>query len=441
MVKTENDFVPFQLGAFSRKGQDFLKNSNYFINVAEGAVRSGKTVLVIIRFINAIIKGKGVNYAIIGRTLTTVHNNVVTPMLRIFSNYKDHISFAYYRGNNEIIFWVNGVEKTIYLFGADNVEAENKIAGLTLQAALIDEAARIVRVVFEMVLTRLSEPEAKAFVTTNPDNSMHWLKTDYIDNTNLIEKGKICTWTFYLSDNLSLTREVVDNITEACRGNPVLYARLIESKWVSSTGLIYSHFNLEENTFKDIDLTKYSHIDIGCDYASSNVNVFTVVGTYIEDGVSHHDILDEIVFDAQKQGSEQSDTDRCNDLFELQEKYNLHNRCYVYVPHDATSLKSAIYQDKRLVIGAIKVKPDTLEYIYTIQDLFYQNRIRVYNKCTETLRSIQSYVWDEKKVEKGEDYPDKSCYDNPCDAFRFPIIRRLRNRKTSNQIGEVILNI
>lgn len=427
MVKTENDFKPFDLEACSQKGLDYLNNSNYFINVAEGAVRSGKTILVILRFIQAVMKGRGVNYVIAGRTLTTVHNNVVMVMLRILSNYKDQITFAYYRGNNEILINVNGVEKTVYLFGADNVEAEDKIAGLTLQAILIDEASRVVRSFFQMALTRLSEPEAKAFVTTNPDNSMHWLKTDYIDSEHLKEKGKIGVWTFYLSDNLSLTSETIDNIKETARGNPVLYARLIEAKWVSSTGLIYSHFNLEENTFNTINLDKYDRIDIGCDYGSSNVNVFVVVGRYMQDGISYHDIIDEIVFNAQKKGYEQSDTDRCNDLFKLQEKYNLHNRSYVYVPHDATSLYSAIHQDSRLVVGVVKIKPDTLEYIYTIQDLFYKNRIRVHNKCIETIRSINSYVWDEKKVEQGVDYPDKHCYDHPCDAFRFPIIKRKKN--------------
>lgn len=65
------------------------------------------------------------------------------------------------------------------------------------------------------------------------------------------------------------------------------------------------------------------------------------------------------------------------------------------------------------------MKPDTLEYIYTLQDMFYQNRIKVYNKCTETLRSIQSYVWDEKKMQQGEDYPNKNCYDYRVVLFVF----------------------
>ena len=273
----------------------------------------------------------------------------------------------------------------------------------------------------------MSEEEAKAFVTTNPDNYSHWLKVDFIDNQRLKDNGELGVWTFYLEDNETLTDSYIQSIKETYIGNPTQYARLIESKWVSSTGLIYSHFNLEENTFNTIDLSKYQHIDIGCDYGSSNVNVFVVVGTYMQDGISYHDILDEIVFNAQKKGYEQTDTDRCNDLFKLQEKYNLHNRSYVFVPHDATSLYSAIYQDNRLVVGAVKIKPDTLEYIYTIQDLFYQNRIRVYHKCTDTLRSINSYTWDEKKAQQGIDYPDKNCYDHPCDALRFPIMKRKRN--------------
>ena len=91
-----------------------------------------------------------------------------------------------------------------------------------------------------------------------------------------------------------------------------------------------------------MDLDKYDSIDIGCDYGASNVNVFVVVGTYIGDNMRYHDIIDEAVFNAQQMGYEQTDTDRCNNIYDLQEKYNLHNRNFVYVPPDATSLKTAI---------------------------------------------------------------------------------------------------
>lgn len=437
MVTKNEHVTEFELNKFSKKAQDFIKNSSKYINIAEGAVRSGKTICVIYRFLISIIQGTGENHIIAGRTTGTCERNVVYPFLKILKS--QDINFEYY-SENKIIISFEERYKTIYIFGANDKEAKNKLAGLTVQSALIDEATRVHKSFFQMALTRLSEPNAKMFCTTNPDNSNHWLKTEYIDNQNLINKDKIKTWTFYLTDNLTLTEEVIDNIVEGCRGNSVLYARLIESKWVSSTGLIYSNFDLNNNLLNEIDLNKYSRFDIGCDYGSSNVNVFVLVGTYYENGKSYHDIIDEVVFDAQKNGYEQTDTDRCKDLIRLQEKYNLHNTNYIYVPHDATSLKAAIYQDPNLKMRCVKIKPDTLEYIYTIQDLFYQNRIKVYTKCTETLRSINSYCWDEKQVEKGKDMPDKSSYDHPCDAFRFPIIKRLKNRKIID-MEETVLNI
>ncbi len=438
MVVTNKDVNEFKFNGFSEKALDYLKNSNYFINIAEGAVRSGKTINCVFRFVLSVLEDRGTSYAIAGRTTETSHRNVVKPLLMILKSF--NVDFEYVRGNREITTTYKGIKKVIYIFGADNSEAQHKLAGLTLQSILIDEASRCDKEFFEMALSRLSEPEAKAFITTNPDNYSHWLKTEYIDNERLKNEGILKSWIFYLEDNNTLSKSYIQSIKESYMGNPTKYARLIESKWVSSTGLIYSSFSMEDNVFDEIDLKKYNTIDIGCDYASASVNVFTVVGTYSgENGLSYHDILDEVVFDAQKEGYEQTDTDRCKDLLKLQEKYNLHHRSYVYVPHDATSLKSAIYQDKNLVIRAVKVKPETLEFIYTIQDLFYQNRIRVHKGCTETLRSINSYVWDEKKVERGEDYPDKTCYDHPCDSFRFPIIKRMRNRKPKER--KMILNL
>lgn len=73
MVLTNKDVNCFKFKGFSLKAKDYLKNSNYFINIAEGAVRSDQTVLCILRFILSIMEYGGVNYAIAGRTTETSH--------------------------------------------------------------------------------------------------------------------------------------------------------------------------------------------------------------------------------------------------------------------------------------------------------------------------------------------------------------------------------
>ena len=133
------------------------------------------------------------------------------------------------RGNREIAIHYKNRKKMVYIFGADNIESQNKIAGLTLQAILIDEASRCDKDFFLMALSRLSEDEAKAFITTNPDNYSHWLKVDYIDNQRLKDNSKLGVWTFYLEDNKTLSEYYIQSIKEAYMGKPTEYARLIEA--------------------------------------------------------------------------------------------------------------------------------------------------------------------------------------------------------------------
>ena len=51
---TNEHVTEFELMSFQKKAVDFIFNSTVFINIAEGAVRSGKTIMATVRFIEHI---------------------------------------------------------------------------------------------------------------------------------------------------------------------------------------------------------------------------------------------------------------------------------------------------------------------------------------------------------------------------------------------------
>ncbi len=71
------------------------------------------------------------------------------------------------------------------MVGANDERAEEKIRGMTLAGAYVDEASVLPESFCKMLLTRLSVEGARLYATTNPDSPMHWLKRDYLDRASL----------------------------------------------------------------------------------------------------------------------------------------------------------------------------------------------------------------------------------------------------------------
>ena len=69
----------FQWQPFSDTSISYLKDSIGWMNIAEGSVRSGKTITVITRFIEFILTSPHTEFCMVGKTLNTLERNVVKP--------------------------------------------------------------------------------------------------------------------------------------------------------------------------------------------------------------------------------------------------------------------------------------------------------------------------------------------------------------------------
>lgn len=414
-------------GETSPKSKDFFNNSDAWINIAEGAVRSSKTVTCSARWLKFLCESPHDEFLMSGKTITTLKRNVLTNFFKML-NTED---IWYHHDRYENILEVE--DKTIYLMGFNDEGATDVVAGMTVGGWYGDEVTRNPKSTIEMAISRCSLPGAKMFLNMNPSSPYHFLYTDYINNKELLQAGTVKVWKFLLEDNPNLPKQYVDELIRVNKKNPLFYKRNILGQWVIAEGAIYDMFDEEVHVYNSP--VEVDDMNITCDYGVSTVTTFGVIG-YKKDIINGNTyyLMDETYYDAETKGVTQSDNDRVDDLVELQDKHHLNKNNTIFLPHDAASLKAAAKKDKRIKMKVKTYAPDTFEDITTIQNLFATNRFFINSSCKNSITQAQSYCWDTKAQQRGEDKPLK--VDDHCpDMWRGGILGprkkgfQLRKRK------------
>lgn len=403
---------------FSNKSLDFMANSNYWINIAVGSIRSSKTITVLTRFIEYMIQSENTEFMIIGKTLNTLELNVVRPLVKMLNTLNIHVEQNGYL--HEIYFLNN----TISLFGAGKKGDDEKIQGSTFGGTLIDEGTVITEDSFKMILSRNSLPNSCIFITCNPANPHHYLYKEYIDNTTLTDENKCHIWTFILEDNLTLTKEYIDNLKSSYPKDSLFYKRYILGKWVTGQGAIYPQFTKQNIYTEDKPLSYYDYVELGNDYGASSTTCWNLIGIKEFDDHTEFDVIDEGGYNAELGGVSLTDAEIVEMILEMQNKYELTKKNIFYPSHDATSLETELEKNPQIKMEIEKFKPDTMKAIGEIGSLFYKNHLRVHQRCKRTIECIESYEWDANAAKKGEDKPHK-VDDHFCDSLRAPIMNHL----------------
>ena len=167
------------LGAFSNKAQSFLYESDAFINIAHGSVRSGKTIVATFRFLLFILESDYHEFMISGKTRDTIERNVVRDLIRMIEG---RLPYKYRKFDN----YLEIAGKKIWLVGFSDEGATEKVRGMTIGGWYADELTSASKSTVEMAITRCSVDGAMMFWTMNPESPYHYIYTDYITNKDII---------------------------------------------------------------------------------------------------------------------------------------------------------------------------------------------------------------------------------------------------------------
>lgn len=369
----------------SPKQNRSFHESNAKINIWEGAVRSGKTYVSMVRWIYELMTGPDGSYCMIARTYDTFRRNLLTLMTDILGT-----EAKWYAGKREMDIF----GKQVFIVGADDERSESKIRGATFQGAYVDEGTLIPESVFRMLISRCAMKGARIFITTNPDTPYHWLKTDFLDNN-----PDALSWQFNFEDNPQLTHEEKEYLKRQYKG--IWYKRFIEGCWVQAEGAIYDFFDVNVHTMDFCSHPAEQYI-VGVDYGTTNPCSFVLIGIN-KSRFPNCWVEAEYYWDSKIKQRQKTDSEYADDF-----KKFIANKPIkaIYVDPSAASFKLEL--SKQGVQNLFDAENEVLDGIRLVSNFMSNGTIKITKACPNLIREIQGYVWDSRSVRLGEDKPLKS---------------------------------
>lgn len=370
----------------------------YDMVIADGAIRSGKTIAMICSFLQWSQENfKGESFIIAGKSIGALKRNVINPMVQILTAWG--WKYEYNRSENYIVIGWN----TYYLFGANKENSQDTLQGLTAAGALADEVALFPQSFVDQMIGRCSVEGSKIFMNCNPGSPYHFVKTEIIDKK---KEKRVYYLQFNMDDNLSLSENVKERYKRMFSG--VFYKRYILGLWVMAEGVIYDMFNekVHKVPTKEREYTKFY---ISIDYGTQNPTTFGLWGFF--NGVWYK--VKEYYYDGRKKGRQKTDEEYYEDLVEFAEGYKI---IKLIIDPSAASFITLIRKKGKFSVK--KAKNDVLKGIRNQATALTRGLIKYNDCCIETFREYASYVWDEKATERGEDKPLKQN-DHCLDSDRY----------------------
>lgn len=355
------------------------------INLLSGSVRSGKTwiSLVLWAFWVATMP-KEKNYLMTAKSLTTLKRNVLDLLTELVGEKNFTFSIAQ---KQALLFG-----RKIYLEGANDARAESKIRGMTLQGAYCDELTLYGEDFFTMMLSRLSEPNAKLFATTNPDSPMHWLNKQYIERRH---KLSMMLMTFLIDDNTFLDPSYVEELKKEYVG--VFYDRFIKGEWVLAEGRVYPGFSEIDNVTEDIPEggTYYISIDYG------TLNPFSAGLWCVSDGKAVR--IKEYYHSGRDTKRQLTDEEYHAELEKLiqytdsegvLQEYEIDR--VVIDPSAASFIACMRRHGKFRVKHAVNT---VIDGIRNVTSMLNSQRLFIHSSCKDSIKEFGLYSWDDKAQE------------------------------------------
>lgn len=211
--------------------------TDYDVLICDGAVRSGKTSIETVAFVDwAMHNFNQQRFGICGKTVGSATENIIIPyisMKRSKTMYKLH-----WKRSQKILEVSRGNVKNFFeVFGGKDEASFMLIQGRTLAGVLLDEVVLQPRSFVEQALARCSVEGARIWFSCNPGNPHHWFKVEWIDE---LESHNAKYIHFAMTDNPSLSPKTLARYESMYSG--VFYDRYIKGLWVPAEGLVYKDF-------------------------------------------------------------------------------------------------------------------------------------------------------------------------------------------------------
>ena len=364
-----------------------FRRTSYSYLICDGAVRSGKTSLMMVGFVDdAMERFNAQRFGICGKTVDSAIKNVIEPYISMRYAQQSY-QIKWNRSGKILTITKGGVTNIFEVFGGKDESSYMLIQGRTLAGCLIDEVVLQPRSFVEQAITRCSVAGSKIWFSCNPAGTQHWFNQEWILNA---EERNALHLHFVLTDNPGLSPETIQRYEKAFSG--VFYRRYILGEWVDAEGLVYPFFAENEDTylFKDPIVGLEGRFFVSIDYGTHNP---CSMGLWVVNNGKAIRIK-ESYYDSTKTKVQRTDEEHYSELERLVKGYYIQS---VIVDPSAASFIETIRRHGRFVV--IPANNDVINGIRCVGSLLQAGLIKIHESCADSRREFGLYAWDEKSPE------------------------------------------
>lgn len=381
--------------------------SKYDAIICDGAVRSGKTSIMMWSFVEwAMREFNFQRFGICGKTVDSASKNIISPFIAM-TLAKSRYIMRWRRSEKVLEVRRGSVVNFFEIFGGKDEGSAALIQGRTLAGVLLDEVALMPRSFVEQALARCSVDGARLWFSCNPESPQHWFKREWIDQR---EKRNALYLHFEMRDNPSLSEKTLAQYESRYTG--VFYDRYIRGLWVLAEGLVYDFFGEDQIVDENPPSGRYY---ISCDYGT--LNPFSA-GLWCVTAAGATRIR-EYYYSGRAEQKNKTDEEYYTELERLAEDLPVES---VVVDPSAASFIETIRRHGRFKVR--KAHNEVIPGIMTTARMLRDGTVKIHRSCTAAIREFGLYSWDEKS---SEDRPIKDN-DHAMDDIRYFCQTILKNK-------------
>ncbi len=390
----------------SPKQLQYIIHSRAKWNIAHGSVRTGKTVGTLFAFMHKVDRCCDSKIYIVGHTFDTAYRNVVRLLLESaeLAIFRPFCSWS----GKKLLY----KDKVISVLGAKDEGAIGNFQGLTMSLCYCDEMTLYPESIIDMIDTRLSEPWSQGFAAMNPSYPSHKLK-QWIDQAELGNPDYYALH-FTLEDNPYLEQSYKDRLKNSLSG--IFYKRNYLGLWCLAEGSIFDFFDPKIHVVdKPPRAAEYwiASIDYGAVNPFCCLLIGVSTGRYTQEGKKLW-VEKEYYWDPVKRERQKTNSEFADDVQAFLSDHDVKN---VYIDPSAAAFKVEM---RKRGIHMVDANNEVLDGITMMTSEMKRGTITICEECKNTIREIETYVWDQKAAIKGWDEPLKKD-DHAVDALRYAI--------------------
>jgi PBSX family phage terminase large subunit len=350
--------------------------TDYDCLIADGAIRSGKTVFMILSFIDdAMRRYNNQRFGICGKTVDSTVKNIIMPYLSLTYSRKYNIRWR--RADKTMTVSDGENENVFEIFGGKDEASFMLIQGRTLAGVLFDEVALQPRSFVEQACARCSVDGSKMWFNCNPESPQHWFYKEWICD---LKRHNAIRLRFQLEDNPSLSAKIIERYKNQYTG--VFYNRYIRGEWCIAEGLVYEFG--EDNIVDDIPVGGEYYISI--DYGTQNpfsAGLWCVLGDKAVRIKEHY-------YNGRARGVQRTDEEYCDDIEELAKGYDIRK---VVVDPSASSFIASL---RKRGFYIRKANNDVLDGIRKTAVYLKNGNVKIHRSCVDSIAEFGLYRWNDK---------------------------------------------